>query len=345
MRRLQLLLLLVGIALFVLVIRSVGVGTIVQGLGSLGWSFAGIFVVELIIDALHTEGWRWCLLAEARRVSRFDLLAARTAGVAINVLTPTATVGGELTKGMLIRRWVPLADGFASVMVDKLTFAIAQAIFLLVGLSSVLTALPFGTRERRFAILAAGLWTAGVVAFFLLQRAGVFRVGVGAVRAIFGSSALLENLPGHAADFDAKVSRLLTTHTREFCFSVLFHLVAQAARTLQFYLALSALHFHPDLAVCFTTAAGLVFMEATFFLVPGKLGVLEGGYVLIFTKLGYGASAGLTVAFALRLSELASALLGLAALGYYHFDSTGTPGSAEEASATAERSTAATAGQ
>jgi uncharacterized protein (TIRG00374 family) len=332
MRRLQLVLLLVGVALFIVLIRRVGLGAILSGLESLGWSFLGIFLIELAIDALHTEGWRWCLPPEARLGPRFHLLAARTAGVALNILTPTAGVSGEVMKGLLLRRWVPLADGFASVMVDKLTFAIAQAIFLLFGLYSLLARLPFDTREREVAVVLVTLWTAGVVAFFALQRAGLFRLGLGAVRALFGGSAFLDRLPGHAAEFDRRVSSLLTTHHRAIALSVLYHLLAHASRTLQFYLALSALGVDPDLAVCFMTAGGLVFMESTLFLVPGKLGVFEGGHVLIFTALGYEASLGLTVSFAMRLSELASALLGLVALAYYHLDSqaSGKQGPPEE---------------
>ncbi|MGH7858527.1 MAG: lysylphosphatidylglycerol synthase domain-containing protein [Candidatus Binatia bacterium] len=332
MRRIQLILLLLGIGLFVLVVHRVGLGDIARGLGAVGWSFLGIFAVELVIDALHSEGWLWCLPARSR-ISRLRLLAARTAGFAVNALTPTATVGGEVVKGMLIRRWVPLVDGFASVMVDKLSFAVGQAVFLLVGLVTVFEAVPFNARERQFAVVAVVVWVAAVGAFFALQRFGILRTGFRVMRALFGGAALVGRLPGHAAAFDARVTSLLTTHRFRFLVSVFFHVLGQAARTLQFWMALTALGFDPGITDCFTTAGGLVFIEATLFLVPGKLGVLEGGHVVIFSVLGYGAAAGLTVSFALRLSELASALLGLGALGYFHFRYPATQGPPEEAPA------------
>ncbi len=324
MHRLQLLLLAVGIGLFVWMVDQVGIGEILHGLSLVGWSFLGIFAIEIVIDALHSEGWRWCLPASARDVSWVHIFLARTAGVAVNVLTPTASVGGEVVKGMLIRRWVPLADGFASVMVDKLTFAVAQAIFLCAGLVAVFDGIALSERERGVALVVTAVWLAAVGAFFLLQRFGIFRVGVGAIRTLFGASTLVDRLPGHAEAFDEKVGTYLREHKRDFAVSVLFHLVAQAFRTAQFYLALSALGFHPDMATCFTTAAGFVFVEATMFLVPGRLGVFEGGNILIFSRLGYGAAAGLIVSFTIRLSELASALLGLLALAYYQFGSKGS---------------------
>jgi glycosyltransferase 2 family protein len=318
MRRLQLFLLLLGIALFAYVVHKANLARVLQGLYAVGWSFLTIFALELIIDFLHSEGWRWCLPHHGHAVTHLDTFLARTAGVAVNVLTPTATVGGEVVKGMLLRRWVPLADGFASVMVDKLTFALGQAIFLCCGAFAVLTGLSLDADERMVALAALSLWIVAVIIFFALQRAGIFRVGLGVVRTVFGSSELIERLPGHAADFDAKVTTFLAVHRFELTASVLLHLLAQLARVPQYYVAMSALDLHPTAATCFTTAAGLVFMEATLFLIPAKLGVFEGGNALIFSRLGYGVAAGLVVSFTLRLSELASALLGLAALAYYH---------------------------
>jgi glycosyltransferase 2 family protein len=318
MRRLQLLLLLLGVGVFVFVVQKAGLARILHGLRSVGWWFVAVFALELVIDALHSEAWRWCMPEGGYRVSRFDTLLARTAGVAINVLTPTASVGGEVVKGMLVRRWIPLADGFASVIVDKLTFALGQAIFLSIGTVAMLTGLSLNVEEKAIALVVLTLWIAAVGAFFALQRAGIIRIGIGVVRAIFGGSALLERLPGHAVAFDAKVATFLRTRHREFVASVGLHLLAQFARVPQYYVVMSALGLYPTLAACLTTAAGLVFMEATMFLIPARLGVFEGGNALIFSRLGYGATDGIIVSFTLRLSELASALLGLAALAYLH---------------------------
>ena len=320
MRRLQLLLLVLGILLFGYVVRKAGVSHIAAGLAAVGWWFAAVFVLELVIDFLHSEAWRWCMPEHGHLVSRFDTLATRTAGVALNVLTPTATVGGEVVKGLLLRRWVPLVDGFASVVVDKLTFALGQALFLCLGAFAVFTGLSLDGRERTLALVALALWVLAVAGFFALQKAGIFRVGFGFVRALFGGSAMIERLPGDAAAFDDKVATFLSNHRRELAISVALHFFAQLARVPQYYFAMSALGLAPTIAMCFTTAAGLVFMEATLFLIPAKLGVFEGGNAVIFSRLGYGVTDAIVVSFTLRLSELASAVLGLAALAYYHFN-------------------------
>jgi glycosyltransferase 2 family protein len=326
MRRLQLALLLLGVGLLVLLIRRVGAASIVAGLTEVGWAFAAIFAIEMAIDAMHTAGWARCFPIDARLLPKLDLFLVRTAGVAVNVLTPTASLGGEVVKGILARRWVPLTDAFASVMVDKLTYALGQAVFLVVGLVAVLRIVPLAARERWIATAGALLWLAAVGAFFVMQRRGIFGSGVSALRTLFGGSAMLERLPGHAEAFDRRVVGFLSSHHREFAASVGWHTAGQAARTLQFFLVFAALGLEPTLGNCVTAASGLVFMEATLFLFPGKVGVLEGGYLLLFSALGFDSATALTVAFTFRLSELGSAMVGLAALGWYHFRGEDTGG-------------------
>ncbi len=319
MHRLQLLFLLLGVGLFVFVVQKAGLVEIARGLYAVGWSFAAIFALELVIDLLHSEGWRWCLPDGGGSISRLNMLLARTAGVAVNVLSPTASVGGEVVKGMLLRRWVPLPDAFASVMIDKLTFAIGQAIFLAIAAVAVLAGLSFDMRERVLTLASLGLWILAVLTFFALLRSGILRVGLGVVRTIFGAGALLERLPDDAEVFDSRIATFLATRPRELGASTVLHLSAQFVRVPQYYLAMSALHLDPSAAACFTTAAGLVFIEATMFLIPAKLGVFEGGNALIFSRLGYTVADGIIVSFTMRISELASALVGLGAFVYLHF--------------------------
>jgi len=107
--------------------------------------------------------------------------------VAVNVLTPTATVGGEVVKGMLVRRWMPLSEGFASVMIDKLTFALGQATSLP---PAPPRCSPDVVRSRR---AAAGVTVLGCgsspCSVFALQKAGIFRVGLGVMRTISAARA------------------------------------------------------------------------------------------------------------------------------------------------------------
>ena len=316
MRRLQLALLVVGTILFVLVVRRAGSAEIVEKILQVGWYFAAILLADLMLDLLHTMGWRRCFLPEARRIPILDLFLCRKAGVAINTLTPTATLGGEAVKAILVRRWVSLREASAAVLIDKLAFALGQAVFLGFGLFPLFQSVLRGPTERATAITILALWTGGLLAFVALQRTGLFGRGARALRAAFGFR-LGEEVPNRVAALDDRISGFLRDRLADVVASLLFHAVAQAIRIAQFWLALRGLGFEPELVECFTLAAGFVFVEATLFLVPGKLGVLEGGNLLAFTMLGFDASTALAVAFVMRISDLVALLPGLVAFVRY----------------------------
>src|SRR5689334_12107638 len=69
---------------------------------SLGWGLIPLVMAEGIAEMIHTLGWRHCMNEPYRSLPWLFLFRVRMAGYAINYLTPTATLGGEVTKGTLL---------------------------------------------------------------------------------------------------------------------------------------------------------------------------------------------------------------------------------------------------
>src|SRR5207253_1483545 len=68
-----------------------------------GWGMALVLSQEVVAHALNGCAWRFAFTPEsARRVSLGELIRLRVAGDAINYLTPTATIGGEVARTMLL---------------------------------------------------------------------------------------------------------------------------------------------------------------------------------------------------------------------------------------------------
>lgn len=310
MKKVQIVLLLGGGILFVMLVRRTGVDAIAGQVAQTGWTFLWVLGCDLLLETLHTIGWRHCFLPEERKIPWFDFFLCRKAGVAINVLTPTATMGGEAVKAMLVRRWVSFREGIASVVVDKLAFAIGQAVFLAAGLVPLFALVLESPRQRLVASLFMALWVSGLVAFWWLQRRGLFGRGLRAFRKLLRVAAD-NGLPERAEALDERIVCFLRERPGELVVSAGIHALAQCLRVAQFWLILRAFGFDPGLLEGFAMATGFVFIEATLFVVPARLGVFEGGNLLVFTTLGYAASTGLAVAFVLRISEMTSLLLGL----------------------------------
>ena len=113
----------------------------IQAFADLSWRLLVILVFPFgLTTLLDTLGWRYAFRRD--RVAFRTLLAARLAGEAFNVTTPTGSMGGEAVKAWLVRPWAPLAEGLPSVIVAKTTIVIGQALFLVVGLVAAHAALP-----------------------------------------------------------------------------------------------------------------------------------------------------------------------------------------------------------
>src|SRR4030095_14840240 len=128
-------------ALFLWLVVSIGPGAIIQAFRDLSWRVLIILVFPFgLTTLLDTLGWRYAFRGAPRPLP--SLPAARRAGEAFNLTTPTASVGGEAVKAWLVRPWAPLAEGLPSVIVAKTTIVIGQALFLVVGLLAAHAALP-----------------------------------------------------------------------------------------------------------------------------------------------------------------------------------------------------------
>src|SRR5262249_59800497 len=108
---------------------------------------------------------------------------------AANPPPPTPPVGGEPLKAFLVRDRIGLDTGLASVVVDKTTMVMGQALLLAAGLAvaAIVLAAP---RDLLFAMVALlGAEIIGVGGFAFVQlRGGVTgagrileRLGVGAI--------------------------------------------------------------------------------------------------------------------------------------------------------------------
>src|SRR5207244_4277949 len=171
------LLLLAGAAVVLWLVWDLGATSVWEAFHTLGWRLAVLvlapFSLAVVLDSL---GWR--ILLAGPGAPFLVLVGARLAGEAVTLATPTASVGGEPLKAYLVREHVPLDEGLASIIVDKTTVVMGQALFLAVGLLIALALEP----PRALLYAMTGLLAAeivGVGGFALAQVAGVLGGGGG----------------------------------------------------------------------------------------------------------------------------------------------------------------------
>jgi len=313
LRRLQIAALILGVTFFAYLLYEIGPGTILSDLGTIGWGLAVLILLELLLDAVNTLGWRFTFPPEERHVSFSTLYLIRLAGTAFNQAVPSATVGGEPVKVILLRPHLSVSSGVASVVTAKVAYGVAQAIFVLVGLGVVFWRFELPAVVSRALLGALALTLAGLALFFWLQHRGLFASVARTARTFCLTAVWVEKLRGSTTELDQRIRDFYTIRRTDFALSVAWHLASFGIGLLQVFLLLRWLDLPADLATCFAIEAFSLLVQLTMFLVPASIGVQEGGKLFIFTVLGLPVAAGLSVGIAFRLTQIACVALGFAA--------------------------------
>ena len=314
MKKLPLFFLAAGLFCLLLLVRSIGLSTLFSNLRQISWCLLLVIAAELTGDGLNTCGWRYVFPSAERVIPFSTLYGIRLAGAAMNAVTPTAMVGGEVLKALLLKKYLPLPDSLASVISTKLSLMLGQALFVLVGLCTFLHRLILPQAVKAAMIAAFLLVVLGSLLFLRMQRNGLFAWLFHLAERFGLPSSTLVGLRAKAATIDNKLINLHITRTTDFATSVLFHFLAQGLGALQIFLLLFWLAIPADFLTCIAVESCSLLIDGALFFVPGQLGAQEGGKVLIFTALGFTATTGLTVGVALRLNQVVLILLGLATL-------------------------------
>ena len=95
---------------------------------------------------------------------------------------------------------------------------------------------------------------------------------------------------------------------------VLVHLVGWLVGSLEVYLVLRWLNVSASFGVALAIDAFGTGIKFLAFSIPGALGVLEGGYMLVFSAFGLGGGLGLSFTLIRRLRMLAWSAAGLVVL-------------------------------
>ncbi len=333
--RVELVCIALGSAVLVGTVAAIGVDGLARDLRLIGWGLAVILLVESLSVLLNTGGWALAFPRGERMVSMSWLLAARLAGDAVNYLTPSATVGGELLRVRLLgRKRVPGSLRWGSVSVAKVGQSVAQAVFIFLGLTLALPRLLGGSPRTGWpglvaAVVGGSAAVAVGAAFVWMVRRGFWATA----RGVLGRVRLARLLPpawmGPGQDLDAALARLGAWRTAA---SLGCFVLGWAIGAVEIYLILNWVGDTVDWQTALAVETGSVILDGMLFFVPAKVGTQEGGKVAIFAALGLSPVRGLTVGVVRRIRELVYAAVGLIALAWLSArsstDAKGVPASA-----------------
>ena len=300
----------VGLALFTALIAYQGLREVAAALAVAG---PGLLVVALfhvapmLADAI---GWR-CLLDRTVRPSVGAMLRARWIGESVNGMLPVMQVGGNVVKARLLAAWgVPAELAGASVVVGVMVLVGSQVPFTLLGVGLLLSNVA-GRALVPAALVGTGIMVTMLAGFYLAQQRGLFG-GLARAAARMVSGGPDSPFVVGAAALDAAIHRLYRD-LGKVGRGAAWHFAGWLVGTGEVWLALRFLG-HPvgiEQALLLESLGQAV--RAAAFVVPGALGVQEGGYLVLGSVIGLSAETSLALSLAKRVREVVLGVPGLIA--------------------------------
>lgn len=304
---------LLGLVLLGVLVSQVGTGDLLARLRHLGWRAILVPLPFASIAAIDGWAWSFTLPRGAGPNPGVPLLSMmRLAGESVNNLTPTAYLGGEPVKAMLlVDRGIDAADGAVSVVVAKTALTIGQVVFVLLGIMLA---------TERFGLLRGGRLLFGLLCLLgaaftallvRLQQRDLFTRTVALVGRLGFDGPRTRRAAEVAPRIDRDLRAFYSGRGPDFAASTFLHFVGWLAGTLEMKAFAELVGLPLGWRDAFLVESLSQPLSAGAALVPGALGIREAGGVAIFSLLGLDTSAGLAIWILRRLREAFYGALGL----------------------------------
>lgn len=311
MKKLNAILLAAGVAFLAYLIWKTGAAVLWRELRSLGWGVAIFILCEGVGEMFHTVGWRYCLSGPCRSVSWPLLFRIRMAGYAINYLTPTAAMGGEVTRAALLSAKHPGPGAVSSVLIEKVCFAFGHVLFVAIGSLFLIWNIHLPRALWISMAISGTLVGCGVLTFMLLQKYG--KLG-GLIRRVATHRRVGEKVRRAAANItevDDAMRAFYHERPLDLCLAVAWHLVGYSVGVFQTWYFFHLLGLDASLLMSAAIWCLGMWFDLLTFAVPMNVGSLEGSRIVAFKALGYTSLAALTYSVAFRSTQIFWSCVGL----------------------------------
>ncbi|MBY0274260.1 flippase-like domain-containing protein, partial [Candidatus Binatia bacterium] len=312
------LLLLLGFATLGVLLYEVNTQDLLARFLALGWRAPLLLWPYGLIAII--DGWAYSFTLPRNGVRRpplLSLIMIRLAGESVNTLTPTAYLGGEPVKAMLlVKRGITTASSTVSVVVAKTALTVGQIVFVLLGIMLTLERFDIvHDGDVLFIALCAG----GAIFVALLvrwQQRGLF-VKLSRVGERFGlRGARFQRFASVAPEIDRELGGYYRTRGTDFAITTGLHFLGWLLGTVEVKVFADLLQYPISWRDAFIIEAISQPLSLGSALIPGALGVREAGGVAIFGMLGLDESAGLALWLLRRVREAVYNGVGLLYLMY-----------------------------
>jgi uncharacterized protein (TIRG00374 family) len=300
-----------------LMLRAVGWQAIGRHLLLVGWGWPLVLAPYFLVNLLGAMSWFTTINPRPPRLRLWHLFFYRLAGEAVNTATPTASLGGEPFKALLIEKHgIPLTAASASVVITKGVYALSLSLYICLGLALAPFLLALPEYWLLGLVLAAVGLVTGCILFVRLQKRGLGRLGLSFLKKIGVFPGFLEKREEAIQRFDDRMIAFYQEKQRNFYLALGLSGLAWFCHGLEVYVIFYLLGRPLGLmsSWCFDGLAQLITGLA--FMIPANLGVQDAGSLLLALGFHLGAVLGGTFVVIRRFREAFYVAIGLVVLAW-----------------------------
>lgn len=304
MKRFERVILGVGVAALLVILWKVDASAVLALVAQVRWGLVFVIAQEIVAHVFNAYGWRFAFPPKAAASFHIlELIKLRVAGDAVNYLTPSATIAGEVARTAMLNDSEGAEVRASSVLVAKVTQALAQLLLVLGGITLFATRLPMLDGREHLAYGSVGLLLAALLGTGLWEARRPPPKGAPSGREISWKDL---RAMGHWLRYHYR------QHPVRFAASTLFFLLGYLWGAFEAYWICHFIGLPVAVTTAFLIELLSLCIDGIFFMVPAKVGTQEGGKTAIFAALGLPAHAGFAFGVVRHLRELAWSVGGLA---------------------------------
>jgi putative membrane protein len=301
---------LAGLGLLIALLVREGAGQVALAIAHAGWGLLVLVPYHLLQTVSDSAGWL-ILIPKENRIPMTRNIFIHWIGESINNLLPTGRVGGDIVIARIAAMWgVPLSAATAAIIVD-VTIGIVTKVGYIVVACVLLIGATGRTEMVRPTVVVVVAGTLAVTGFYAVQRAGVFKWGA-LLASRLAKSPAWDSLVQRGESLDQGI-RLVYARSYAVAGCSFFWLTSWLIACGEIWIALRVLGLRPSFATAVILESAALAIRGAAFLVPGAVGVQEGGFILLGNLLGISGEIALAVSLLRRARELALGIPGLMA--------------------------------
>lgn len=294
-----------ALGLLALLIWHLGPAAIGRQLLAAGPGFIWILLLHAFAIAVSALPWH-VMLPRSARPTISQSIASRFVAAGANAVTPVVAFAGDLVRLFWLPHKSDRPHGVAAIIVDRLTYGAANAVFVLAGAIALLYVSKVPSVYMRTTLIGVGVLVVLVALGVLL--ASRFRL-VGRIHHLISRLRRKERNVQFGDEVDASIEHMLRRQHGALALAFFFNLVFRFTMSAQIYVAFRLLGVELDLAQTLVFAALPIVMAIVGFLVPSQIGVQEGAQALLASAFGIPTTTAVAVVLLLRIRSLVGGAL------------------------------------